>query len=192
MTMVVEKIMLGEIAHLTSKKSFLAKKFEERIGAGEATHDENPVSHLCVYFAAYDRSAKKVFMISHKKSGLWLFSGGHVDEGETLRQAVEREIGEEWGMEAKILNLKAPEMLTITKVNNPGKTCRLHYDIWHFIPVDMGSFNPDTEKLAEEAHGSCWLSLEDARRRTIDPNTLSAFEYLEEKYFIEECRLKIS
>jgi len=35
----------------------IAQKFIDRIKAGKLTKDENPKSHLCAYFAAYDQEA---------------------------------------------------------------------------------------------------------------------------------------
>jgi len=52
----------------------LAENFLQRIEEGKITRDENPKSHFCIYFAAYDPTAKKVFIGHHKKSGFWLFN----------------------------------------------------------------------------------------------------------------------
>ena len=60
-------------------KNELALKFLERIQEGKITRDENPKSHVCVYFAAYDPRAKQVFIGHHKKSGFWLFNGRNID-----------------------------------------------------------------------------------------------------------------
>lgn len=43
--------------------------FLERAQQGAPTRDENPQTHFCVYFAAYDPVAQKVFIGHHKKSG---------------------------------------------------------------------------------------------------------------------------
>ncbi len=45
--------------------------------------------------AAFLFHQDKVLLIKHKKSGKWLPVGGHVEIGETLQQALEREIQEE-------------------------------------------------------------------------------------------------
>src|SRR6185369_9101284 len=78
-----------------------ALKYLERIKLGNLTKKENPQSHFCTYFAPYDPKAKQVFIGHHKKAGIWLFNGGHVDEGETLRDTLNREIDEEWGLDMK-------------------------------------------------------------------------------------------
>ncbi len=65
-------------------------KFLHRLTKDKLTRDENIKYHICIYFAAYDPVAKQVFIGSHKKSGLWLFNGGHIEKGETLLDSLER------------------------------------------------------------------------------------------------------
>ncbi|MFC1790200.1 NUDIX domain-containing protein [Patescibacteria group bacterium] len=80
------------------KSQPVSNQFRKRATEGQLTRDENPQTHFCVYFAACDPKAKRVFLGNHKKSGLWLFNGGHIDEGETPNEALAREISEEWGI----------------------------------------------------------------------------------------------
>ncbi len=47
----------------------------------------------------------KVLMIRHKKLGVWLPPGGHVDDNELPDEAVLREIREETGVVAEIVNM---------------------------------------------------------------------------------------
>lgn len=153
----------------------IAQKFLIRIREGKLTRDENPKSHLCVYFAAYDPSAQKVFIGHHKKSGLWLFNGGHIDEGESPEQALEREIGEEWGMSMSSTEIGNPLFLTITPIDNPTKQlCRAHYDIWYFVKVNRNDFEPDQAKLDKEFHQAKWVNTTEAKKLVTDPNTLEA------------------
>lgn len=75
-------------------QSPVASTFFSRIEKGQLTRDENISSHFCVYFAAYDPECKQVFIGQHKKSGLWLFNGGHIDKGETPNETLKREMGD--------------------------------------------------------------------------------------------------
>lgn len=159
-------------------------KFLQKIEQGSLTRDEDPKSHLCAYFAAYDPDSKQVFIGHHKKSGLWLFNGGHIDEGETIRETLMREIKEEWGLDGKDFEIKPPALLTITEINNPTKQlCNVHYDLWCFIAVDKDSFMPVEAKLLEEFHEAGWKNLEEARNLIKDKSTLLAVDFVENNYF---------
>jgi 8-oxo-dGTP pyrophosphatase MutT (NUDIX family) len=162
----------------------IASKFLQRIEKGDLTRDENPKSHLCTYFAAYDSKAGQVFIGHHKKSGLWLFNGGHIDKGETMNETLVREIGEEWGLDGNDFEIKPPAFLTITEIDNPTKQpCNFHYDLWCFISVDKNSFSPVESKLLEEFHEAGWKNLEEARSLIKDKNTSLAIDFIESNYF---------
>jgi len=47
---------------------------------------------------------KKVLLIKHKKLGIWLNPGGHIDEGELPHQAAEREFFEETGVKVRAVD----------------------------------------------------------------------------------------
>ena len=162
----------------------IALKFLQRIDKGNITRDEDPKNHLCVYFAAYDLKQKQLFIGHHKKSGLWLFNGGHIDKGENSIEAVEREIEEEWGIKMPASSIDNPRLLTITEIDNPTKqTCRRHYDIWYFISVNKDEFFPSQENLSVEFYDIKWVTSSEARCIVIEPNVLKAIEFLEEKAF---------
>ncbi len=169
--------------YLLDKK--VALKFIKRLMKGRLTRDENPESHFSTYFAAYDLSARQIFIGLHKKAGLWLFNGGHIDKGELIRQTLTREINEEWGIDSNDLEIKSPAFLTITEIDNPSKqSCRIHYDLWHFISVDKNYFNPEKEKLLQEFHEAGWKSLKEAKDLIRDRNTLKAIDFIEKNYFV--------
>ena len=163
----------------------IALKFLQRIDEENITRDEDPKSHFCVYFAAYDLKQKQFFIGHHKKSGLWLFNGGHIDKGEVSLEAVEREIEEEWGIKMPVSSIKDPRLLTITKIDNPTKqTCRRHYDIWYFISVNKDEFFPSQENLNTEFYNVKWITSVEAKCIVTDPNTFKAMKLLEEKVFV--------
>ena len=54
--------------------------------------------------AGYILHNNKVLLVHHKKLGLWLPIGGHINENETPDQALIREVKEEVGINIEILN----------------------------------------------------------------------------------------
>lgn len=174
--------MAREIKDLAEMKfggSPLSGKFLDRLKEGKLTRDENPVTHFGVYFAGFEPKIKEVFVGLHKKSDLWLFNGGHIDRGETLRETLVREMGEEWGFVHPEVETLEPSLLTITEITSSRQICRLHYDIWYFVPVDKTSFSPDESKLAEEFHEMKWSSFAETRKIITDSNTLIAVDAID-------------
>ena len=112
-------------------------QFERRLVKGKLTRDQDPETHFCVFFAPIDMAQRKVFLGYHKKAGLWIFNGGHIQAGESIKECLKREIGEELGMEAGDSEIIESSLLTITEIDNPQKqTCRRHYDFWFFLNID--------------------------------------------------------
>lgn len=179
----------GSVNRLLEKSELdekIASDFIDRLKDRRLSIDSNPESHFCAYFASYDPNVKQVFMGHHKKSGLWLFNGGHVDEGESLEECLSREMDEEWGLKARDFKIKKLKMLTITKIYNPKKQpCRTHYDLWNFIKVNKDKFSPDSEKLSEEFYEFGWKDLCEAKKlvKGKSDQTLEALNFIEKKYF---------
>src|SRR4030042_3253839 len=120
--------MLGEQANQLKKliestkaKAADRREFLRQAEEGRFTRDENPKTHFCVYFAGYCPESRQVFIGLHKKSGLWLFNGGHLGRGEFPDEALVREIKEEWGDKVKLSGKFEPQLLTVTKIENPTK-----------------------------------------------------------------------
>ena len=150
-------------------------RFKQRVEEGKSTRDENPETHFCVYFLPYDFQSKKVFVVHHKKSGLWLSPGGHIDKDETLLEALNREISEELGIWNVFESEPQPFLFTITPIENSVQPCKSHYDIWYWVPTDGSNFNIDLQ----EFYDTKWLTIEAAREIVTDSSTLTAFQRLQ-------------
>lgn len=148
--------------------------FKQRVTEGSLTRDENPQSHFCAFFLPYNPQTKQVFIVHHKKSGLWLSSGGHVDQGETLFQAVNREIEEELGVKKFFSETPKPFLLTITPIENETQPCKRHFDVWYLMPTDGSNFNIDPKEFL----ATKWMSVEEARKIITDSANLQALDRL--------------
>jgi 8-oxo-dGTP diphosphatase len=62
-----------------------------------------PPQHLVSYFVLVDPAADHILLVDHKKAGLWLPSGGHVEAGEHPEATVRRELWEELHLSAQFL-----------------------------------------------------------------------------------------
>lgn len=56
---------------------------------------DRPPQHLVSYFALVDDAARKVLLVDHRKAGLWLPGGGHVEPDEDRVATVERDVLED-------------------------------------------------------------------------------------------------
>ncbi|HKZ34244.1 MAG TPA: NUDIX domain-containing protein [Patescibacteria group bacterium] len=178
----------GELKKLIKTRfveSEVASSFLRRLQKGKFSRDENPLTHFCVYFAAFDPKTQNLFLGHHIKSGKWLFNGGHIDEGETTGETLEREVGEEWGLALDPQQVIGPSLLTITTITRPSRVrCLRHYDIWYFISLQENLFRPDQEKLAIEFYTTGWTPHAQSLRLVNDPSTLTAIEHIRSDLFL--------
>jgi len=163
-----------------SGESGIRDLVQKRIESGFLSKSDNEFYHFCVYFPAYDQKKKLLFIGHHKKSGLWLANGGHVEKNESPKQALKREISEEWGIDMDVENL-SPSLLTITEIeSNPAKRlCKAHCDIWFFVPQDNEKFAPDKKLLSKEFYESGWKTFAEARLLSKDINTITGISEIE-------------
>jgi 8-oxo-dGTP pyrophosphatase MutT (NUDIX family) len=95
-----------------------------------------------------------------------------VDTGETLLEAVKREIHEELGMTDSITEDQTPFLLTTTSINNSAMPCKTHFDAWYLVLTDGSNFVIDPT----EFHDSKWVTIDEARTLITDASNRKALE----------------
>ena len=117
----------------------------------------------------------KTLLMMHKKLGMWLPPGGHVDEGELPCECAVREVEEETGLKVELLNnsavvqdngrvriLATPNHIQLEDIE-PGHQ---HIDLVYIAKVIGGE-----EKLNEEEGEQLkWFSAEDLEKEEITDN----------------------
>ncbi len=90
---------------------------------------DTPNIHLVAY--AIFIADGKMLLTDHKRSGLWLPPGGHVEPGEHPQNAVQREVFEELSVKANFF-FPDPLFLTVTKTVQeiPGHT---DVSLWYVL-----------------------------------------------------------
>jgi len=166
----IAKIIDREICD--SEKTY--REFCQRLEQGNLTRDENVLTHFGTFFLPFNPKNKQLFLAHHKKSGLWIAPGGHIDRGEVLWQTLNREIWEELGVENHFKEPPNPFLLTITRINNTTQPCKAHYDIWYLMTTNGANFNIDPQ----EFHDTKWLSIDEARKIVTAPTNITAIGML--------------
>jgi 8-oxo-dGTP diphosphatase len=121
-----------------------------------------PPKHLVVYFVPVDATSRYLLLGDHRKSGLWLPPGGHVEDGEDPRAAVRREAREELGIAAEFHprpgegeEAADPFFLTVTPTNDA--VSHLDVNLWFVLRLNrVTRLTPDPR----EFNGVRWFGLD--------------------------------
>lgn len=148
--------------------------FASRLSEGQLTRDENSTSHFCVYFLPYDPKTKNVLLIAHKKSGLWLAPGGHIDRGENLHQAVNREIREELGVSNFFPTTPRPFFISTVDIVNQKHGCRRHHDVWYLISLPPSRVHINFDECSDAR----WVDHDAALAILTDPSNIEAINII--------------
>lgn len=117
-----------------------------------------PDKHLCVYFALFDKARRTVLLVDHVKAGLWLFPGGHVDDGEDPRTTVLREAAEELQINGEFHPRFGDEPLFLTVTKTRGEHSHTDVSFWFVLAADQ---DMRIEADPREANQIRWFALED-------------------------------
>lgn len=119
-----------------------------------------PAMHLVSYFLPVDDQSGRLLLGDHRKSGLWLPPGGHVEPGEDPLDTVRRECVEELGVEAVLHPVVGdrPLMVTITQTRASQPDRHTDVSLWFVLALDPTQpITPDPR----EYHSVHWWSAEE-------------------------------
>ncbi|MEU6562976.1 NUDIX hydrolase [Nocardia nova] len=125
-----------------------------------------PAQHLVSYVAVVDPGRRALLLGSHRKSGLWLPMGGHVEPGEHPREAAWREGSEEIGVEPEFTVVgDAPLFLTVTRT--VGDNSHTDVSLWY---VMRGHRDHDYHLDPAEFSSARWWEIEASVLPESDPH----------------------
>lgn len=116
-----------------------------------------PAQHLVCYIVLVDREAQMVLLGAHKKAGLLLPSGGHLDPLEAPWDAAKREAQEELGSNFDPLFGKNPFFISIVEAIGIAPT-HVDVDLWYVLRADSSLGIPKGEEFDTEFASASWLS----------------------------------
>ncbi|HEY5111750.1 MAG TPA: NUDIX domain-containing protein [Acidimicrobiales bacterium] len=119
--------------------------------------------------SAFIVSSRGVILHRHRRLGIWVQPGGHVDEGESPEEACVRESKEETGLDGHHLN---PVNIFHVDVH-PGPKGHTHYDLRYVLV----SSPVDPEPLEGESPDVFWFDFDVAAERA-EPGLAAAMRKL--------------
>jgi 8-oxo-dGTP pyrophosphatase MutT (NUDIX family) len=94
---------------------------------------DEPPMHLVSYVVPVDRDRGTILLVAHRKAGLWLPPGGHVEPDEDPWHTVVREAAEELGLAVGAPT--PPAFVTVTRTVGLGP----HADVSLWYPVETAT-----------------------------------------------------
>jgi len=125
-----------------------------------------PPTHLVVYFAPLTPDRQQILLVAHRKAGLWLPPGGHLEPGEEPWATVTREAAEELHLTATPSPITGPAPVFATVTRTRGQLPHTDVTLWFALvaaPEQITSYD------AGEFTGVRWWPLAELRRHLDTP-----------------------
>lgn len=144
----------------------------------------SPTMETTRHFTAtvYIVNSGAIALHEHKRLGILLPPGGHIDRDELPHEAGLREVREETGLEPTLIDetraisdpavtLPRPRHQLLYDVNvYEGSVGHQHIDQIYYATVDSRSIEPTDGEASTDAWG--WYTSEDLQKNDIDPDTI--------------------
>ncbi|HET8990124.1 MAG TPA: NUDIX domain-containing protein [Acidimicrobiales bacterium] len=119
---------IGAIDPVDEREATSIERTLERLGRLPDPFDEVADPHHLTA-SAFVVSSRGVVLHRHRRLGLWVQPGGHVDPGESPEAACEREATEETGL--AVAHLEPPRLFHVDV--HPGPKGHTHYDLRYVV-----------------------------------------------------------
>jgi len=117
-------------------------------------------AHFTASALAVDEGRMRTALVHHRKLGLWVQPGGHIDETDgSVAAAALRELREETGLEGTLSRAEAVHLDVHEIPERSDMPAHLHLDV-RFLAVATGDL-----ELSEESLEVQWLDFGEAARR---------------------------
>ena len=172
----VRAVVRGLVAGVTpwdEREGTDRRQFLEWIDSGQplfrVAKPATPPQHLAVYAALIDDRDMSIMLVHHLAAQAWLLPGGHVDENESPRVSVQRELREELGIAPAFHPAFGDDPLFLSITRTRGAGSHLDATLWFGFTFDRSlSMSPDDREFT----ATKWMSLADAAswdQETFDP-----------------------
>jgi 8-oxo-dGTP diphosphatase len=167
-----------EAAHLDEVRAWLDSTDDVFRRAKPAT----PSPHLVSFVVPVDATTARVLLVEHRKSGLCLPPGGHVEPGEDPWNAAVRECREELGIQAEPLVEQDTAPLFVTRTPTDEPEPHIDVSLWYAIKGDSAT---ELDWDHGEFTNVLWLPMDELASvdRRLDPHT---------PRFIDKLRSRVS
>jgi 8-oxo-dGTP diphosphatase len=147
-----------------------------------------PSPHLVSYFLVTDCCLGSVLLVDHRKAGLWLPTGGHVEPGEHPAATVRREVREELGIEAMFSPVVGEKPLFVT-VCQTAPVAGRHTDVSLWYVLSHRTDLPLVPDPGEFREARWWTraQIEHAGPALFDPHMNRMLDKLDRASTVGDC-----